>query len=396
MKKLRIIVGGYIGLYPTGGVMWDYIQYVIGLKELGHDVYYIEDTGQYSFYRNPEDPWDSSYKVVEYLKREMEKFGLEDRWAYRNLFNGECAGLSNKQVLEICSTSDVFINISASSIFREEYLKIPVKILIDSDPMFTQVQYLSEIENKSDYYVADRIKLSDYNYHFTFGENINSKNCRIPILDIKWLETRQPICLSYWSNGKLLPKKKIKFTTVMNWSTRSKLKFENEEWGQKDVEFLKYLSIPTQFKKAEFEIILSVSAGFKDKVDLNLIKGNEWEIHDPELTIGTPDEYKKFIQSSSAEFSIAKEAYVKSRSGWFSCRSACYLASGLPVVTEETGWSDFIPSGKGLFAFSNEGEAISSIKEVEENYERHCKCALEIANEYFDSKKVLSNLLSKL
>jgi hypothetical protein len=398
MDKLRIVVAGFIGLYPTGGVSWDYIQYPVGLKLLGHDVYYIEDTGQYSTYRITERPWDDPYDTIEYLKDTMEKFGLKDKWAYRDTCSNKCYGMPLKKVLEICETADVFINISASSICREEYLKIPKRVLIDSDPMFTQIQTLENKKDADIRYVTNNIKITDYNYHFSFGQNTGNPDCKIPGLNINWIPTRQPICLDLWRVDKqrVVEGHSNSFTTIMNWSTRSKLKFENEEWGQKDMEFLKFISIPEIYTKAPFEIVLSVSADFKKELNPEVITQKGWKILDPSKTIATTKAYQSFIASSYAEFAVAKETYVKSNSGWFSCRSACYLALGKPVITQETSWSRYIPSGLGLFAFSDIEMAINSLNEVKSNYQKHCQGASEIAKEYFDSNKVLNHVISKL
>ena len=398
MERLRIIVTGFIGLYPTGGVTWDYIQYPLGLKLLGHDVYYIEDTGQYTTYRITDRAWNDPHDSVEYLKNTMEEFGLAGRWAYRDAFSNTCFGLSLETVLKICSTADVFINVSASSILREEYLKIPKRVLIDSDPMFTQVQTFEDKQFIYEGLEKKKVGILDYNYHFTFGENIGADDCHIPDLNLNWTTTRQPVCLNLWQADEVKNVRKgpKKFTTIMNWSTRSKLNYNNTEWGQKDVEFVRFLAIPKLFTEAEFDIVLSVSADFKKELNPEIIKQQGWKISDPSQTISTAKEYTSFIAASDGEFSVAKETYVKSVSGWFSCRSACYLAAGRPVITQETGWSKYIPVGSGLFSFSDEQSAIYALTEVTNNLEKHSAFAREIANEYFDSGKVLTNLLNNL
>ena len=395
MEKLRIIVSGFIGLYPSGGVTWDYIQYVLGLKVLGHDVYYFEDTGQYSNYRTTERAWNDPFDSVAYLRNTMLAFGLENRWAYRDTFSKQCYGLSLLQVLEICSSADLLINVSDANICRDEYMYIPKKILIDSDPMFTQLQ-TKEKGLEDERYPVKKFNIKDYNYHYSFGENIGAADCKIPQLDIKWLPTRQPVCLNYWKAGAIETKQIPCFTTVMNWSTRTKLKFDNQEWGQKDVEFKKFISVPRQFKAAEFKIVMAASAAFKKDVDAPWISGYGWRILDPINTVSSTRLYQEFISTSDAEFSIAKETYVKSNSGWFSCRSACYLAMGRPVITQETKWSKYISAGMGLLAFNNMETAIDALREVSSNISKHSKAAREIAEEYFDSNKVLSTMLEKL
>jgi len=396
MKKLKIIVSGFIGLYPTGGVTWDYIQYPLGLKMQGHDVYYIEDTGQYSNYRISKRAWDDPYDSVNYLRQIMEKFGLKDAWAYRDTFGKNCYGMSLKKIMEVCSSADIFINISDSSICRQEYLQIKNRVLIDTDPMFTQLQ-TNEALQQDPRYPVNKFNINEYTHHFSFGENITEADCKIPSLGLIWRPTRQPICLNYWIDSALPIKTgSASFTTIMNWSTRSKLNYLNQEWGQKDVEFNKFISIPKNIKNVEFKIVLAASAKFKNDVDTLLINNYGWKILDPLNKVKTTSDYKNFIRLSDAEFSVAKETYVKSNSGWFSCRSACYLAMGKPVVTQETQWSKYIPSGNGLFAFTDIESAIDAIKKVNSNLNYHSIKAKEIAYEYFDSNKVLHELLEKI
>lgn len=215
MEKLKIIVGGFIGLYPTGGVTWDYIQYVLGLKKLGHDVYYIEDTMQYSGYQKPSQKWDDATESILYLKKTMEKFGLSDRWAYRDVGTSECFGLSGEKLKGIIHDADMFINISASTFLREEYYQIPKRVLIDSDPMFTQVQ---DWDDTDPAFSPEMIKkrYSWYNSFFTFGENIGSPDCKIPTLDLNWIKTRQPICVDQWTTADNTQHDKPIFSTVMN------------------------------------------------------------------------------------------------------------------------------------------------------------------------------------
>lgn len=395
MEKLRIIVGGYIGLYPTGGATWDYIQYPVGLKMLGHDVFYIEDTMQYPVFQKDGNAWDDASDCVSYLKNIMETFGLRDRWAYRDIASGNCFGLSEQKVVEICSTADIFINVSCSTYLRDEYLQIPKRVLIDSDPMFTQIQYALELKNDpegKDW--STKMMIEKHNYLFTFGENIGSGNCQIPTFNLKWLSTRQPICLELWENND--EDSGNSFTSIMNWSGRKKLEYENNLWGQKDIEFEKFKKIPKFLPDITFEVVVNKPLNNESYFNENELTELGWKIMEPQFTVASASDYKAFIMKSTAEFSIAKETYVKSNSGWFSCRSASYLAAGKPVVTEETGWSEYVPSGNGLIAFNNMESAIEAIMNVKSNLKSHIKAAVEIAHEYFDSNIVLSKLIQQL
>lgn len=392
---MKIIVGGYIGLYPTGGATWDYIQYPLGLKKLGHDVYYIEDTRQYPLFQSDGKDWNDASGCIQYLKDMMEAFGLKDKWAYRDIASGKCYGMTQEKVDKLCRSADVFINISCSTFLRDEYLNIPKRVLIDSDPMFTQVQY--ELESGGEIPSegpTTRHMLENHNFLFSFGENIGAEDCMIPLLGFKWHATRQPVCLNLWESKH---KHAVdSFTSIMNWSGRKKMLYNNDEWGQKDVEFEKYKSVPSKMPGVKFKVVINKPLNKESNFNSDGLEALGWSILAPDRTIGNKEDYKSFIIKSAAEFSVAKETYVKSKSGWFSGRSACYLAAGRPVVTQETGWSKFIPYNDGLFTFNDVDTAIAAINSVKENFGYHSKKAAEIAREYFDSNMVLTSLLHQL
>lgn len=395
MEKLRIIVGGFLGLMPAGGVTWDYIQYPLGLSLLGHDVYYIEDTRLFPIYQKPGSNWNDCSYCVEHLKGVMNYFDMQDHWAYRDEASGKCFGMDEKKIKEICRTADVFINISCSTYMREEYMTIPKRILIDSDPMFTQIQYSSQ-QMFTPGKPGMKQMINDHNYLFTFGENIGSGDCLIPADGLQWHTTRQPICLDKW---KVTPHPKNNgtiFTTLMNWTAGKKLSYDNKEWGQKDVEFNKMMQLPQYVNNIQLAIVINQTGGTENTLQKEKIEKNGWKILDPEETAGDWMSYQQFIEKSSGEFSVAKETYVKAKTGWFSCRSACYLAAGRPVITQDTGWTKFIPTGNGLFAFRDMNGAIDALQQVAHDQRRHTKAAREIAEEYFDSNKVLKSLLQKV
>lgn len=395
MKKLRIIIGGFLGIMPAGGVTWDYIQYPLGFSLLNHDVYYIEDTRLYPLYQKPGSNWNDCSECVKYLQDAMEYFGMKDRWAYRDEASGKCFGLNEKAVTEICRTADVFINISCSTFMRDEYKRIPKRILIDSDPMFTQIQYVSQQMFTSGE-AGMRQMIDDHNYLFTFGENIGANDCLIPTANLQWYTTRQPVCLGKWNSISPVDNNSALFTTLMNWTAGKKLTYNNIEWGQKDVEFDKIKKLPQYVKNVQLAMVVTKTGGTDNTLPKENIEKMGWKIFDPEKNAGDWKSYQKFIEKSSAEFSVAKETYVKARTGWFSCRSACYLAAGRPVITQDTGWSKFIPTGNGLFAFREINEAIDAIQQVMNNRQHHSKAAREIAEEYFSSDKVLNSLLQKI
>lgn len=395
MEKLRIIVGGFIGLFPTGGATWDYVQYPLGLKMLGHDVYYIEDTMYYPVFQKEGKAWDDASDCIRYLQHMMEKFGLQDKWAYRDVASGKCFGMTEEEVLKICKSADVFINVSCATFLREEYLAIPKRILIDSDPMFTQMQYAVETSGSAESQNwTTKFMMDNHNYLFTFGENINATDCKIPQLGYNWRPTRQPVCLHLWQNS--TGAASDAFTSIMNWSGRKKISYNQEEWGQKDVEFERFKTLPLQVQSSTLKVVINKPLNEDSSFYPEELEKLRWQILDPHTTVSDTESYRNFILESGGEFSVAKETYVKSNSGWFSGRSACYLAAGKPVITQETKWSKYIATGSGLFSFSDMDTAVAAIHEVEANREYHAAAAREMAAAYFDSNKVLSEMIEQI
>jgi hypothetical protein len=330
---------------------------------------------------------------VKHLQKVMEYFGLKDKWAYRDEASGKCFGLSEMNIKKICGAADIFVNISCSTFLRDEYLCIPVRILIDSDPMFTQIQYSSQQMFTPGEPGGLRDMVHAHNNLFTFGENIGSADCRIPCCDLKWNTTRQPICLNYWKPNPA-NNSTVSFTTLMNWTAGKTLEYDGETWGQKDIEFNKFINLPQLVNGAGFSAIVNQTGGTAQSFYKEEVEKAGWKILSNENNAGNWKQYQNFILSSSGEFSVAKETYVKANTGWFSCRSACYLASRRPVVTQDTGWSKYIPAGCGLFAFSNITDAAEAINEIVAAPLVHAQAARAIAEEYFDSNKILQALLN--
>ncbi|MEO6546412.1 MAG: hypothetical protein ABIN94_00370 [Ferruginibacter sp.] len=394
MKKLKIIVGGFLGIMPAGGITWDYVQYPLGFLLMGHDVYYIEDTRLYPIYQKAGSNWSDASPCVQHLQQVMEHFGMKDRWAYRDEASGECFGLSESKIKELCSSADMFINISCSTFLRDEYLQIPVRVLIDSDPMFTQIQY-SVPQMFTPGKPAMTEMVNAHNYLFSFGENLGAPDCLVPDCDLQWNTTRQPVCLQFWNN-RSTDTVHSSFTTLMNWTAGKPLQYNGETWGQKDIEFKKILELPQLVPDVSLSMIINQTGATAEPFSRATIEAAGWRITDADSNAGNWRSYQDFIASSMAEFSVAKETYVKARTGWFSGRSACYLAAGKPVITQDTGWSKYIPAGNGLFAFKDLQSARESINEVVANYSQHAKHAVDIAQEYFDSRKVLGKMLQQI
>jgi hypothetical protein len=376
--KLRIIVTGLIAQYPLGGVTWDYFQYVLGLARLGHDVYYLEDTGQWPY--NPLDGGlgkDCAFNV-DYLAGIMSRFDLDGHWAYRFPWQSQWFGLSDEQRREVLQTADLLINISGTLERPDEYRQVRRLAYIDSDPVFTQVKLARG--------QMDFQKLVDrHDVHFSFGECLSPA---VPVTGHHWRPTRQPVVLSEWHPSTVY---RDVFTTVMNWTSYKPVVYGNQSYGQKDVEFIRFGDLPSLVAPTVIEI--AVNAGKTRKTPRQLLAHKGWHVVDPADVCPDFDSYRQYVETSKAEWSVAKNGYVLGQPGWFSCRSACYLAAGRPVVVQDTGFSHVLPVGEGLLAFTTVAEAVAAIKEVEAHYARHAKAARDIAAAYFSADTVLTRLV---
>jgi len=391
MQKRTIIVSGLAATYPLGGVAWDYIQYLHGFYRLGHDVYYLEDTGGWAY-----DPFNVTFVDdltyhVDYLRNFLKRLdpGLEKRFCIIDP-DGRHWGLSAEDLAGVVKRADVFINISTTCQLREEYAKIPVKVLIDSDPLYTQEHFPVYLDGTVGQ--DDRWRIQEMLRHdvfFSFGENIREDFCTVPKGVVDWIPTRQPIVLDSWSGAPARPPHDV-FTTVLSWQPAQKGPLvAGVQYGGKNMEFEKMLDLP---KKTTATLELALGGGRPPR-ELLLEKG--WTLVDGFAMSKTPWVYRDYIWDSLAEFSTAKNAYVATKSGWFSCRTACYLASGRPAVVQDTGFSHFMDVGEGVLAFSDEEGALAGIEAVRADWDRHSRAARAFAARYFNSDDVLTRLLDE-
>jgi len=378
--RLRIIVLGYIVRGPLGGLVWHHLQYIMGLADLGHDVYFVEDSGDslwccYDPTRHITDT-DPTYGL-QLAKRTFERVGLGERWAYYDAHTSHWLGPCAERILSICATADLVLNLGGVASLRPWVMQIPVRALIDTDPVFTQIQHLtnSVIRNQALHHTA----------FLSFGENIGRNQCAIPTDGLPWQPTRQPICLDAWPMT--VGTVQGKFTTVMQWESYAAPEYGKIRYGMKSDSFGPYIDLPQRTGA-----ILELAVG-SPTAPRALLVSEGWEVRNPLEVALDPWTYQHYIHQSKAEFTVAKHGYVISRSGWFSERSAAYLASGRPVVTQETGFSDWLEVGFGVMPFTTPEEALEAIEEVNARYEFHCQAARAIAEEYFDARKVLTHLI---
>ncbi len=392
MAALRIVVTGLAATFPFGGVFWDYLQYVVGLRRLGHEVLYLEDSGRWCYDPERQTFAEESERNAAYLAREIAWLDpeLAGCWFFRAA-GGETYGRGWEEVTEFCRSADLFINISASCWMREEYFAASRLAFIDSDPMYTQASVRAYVDGTIDELSRDRIEmLRRHDVFFTFGENVGDPDCRIPTGIFDWIPTRQPIVLGCFAGAAVpIASRRRVLTTVASWEPSEKGPvIDGVAYRGKSVEFERFVTLPSM-SALPLELAMSGPA------PIERLRGSGWQIIDAYSISADPRTYRDYLARSFGEWSVAKNAYVASRSGWFSCRSACYLALGVPVIVQDTGFSRRIPSGEGILSFSTLDEARGAIEELVAEPERHARAARAIAEEYFDSDKVLGRLIEQ-
>ncbi len=466
IERLRIVVLTYVVGFPLGGMTWHSLQYALGLADLGHDVWALEDANDWDNCYDPttgEVSTDPAYGL-RYATDVYDRVGLGDRWAYYRTDADTWLGPAADRVLDICANADVVLNIASMHPMRPWLLQIPHRVQIDTDPAFTQIRNLTQ--------PGFGALAAQHTAHFSFGERIALGDAAVPDDGIAWLPTRQPVHLPAWS---VTPgDAHARFTTVMQWDSYATREWGGVTYGMKSASFTPYLDLPKQVEAplelalgryersaadrlaaagwvlsdaqlatwdpwvyqdyirgsaAEFSVAKQgyaaewggltygmKSASFTpyldlpDHVDASLelalgrydggtadrLAAAGWILSDAQAATWDPWVYQDYIRGSAAEFSVAKHGYVTSRCGWFSERSAGYLASGRPVVVQDTGFEGILPTGAGLLAFDSPDEAAAAIDEVRARYADHSRAARDLAEECFDARRVLPHLIARI
>jgi hypothetical protein len=382
-KRGRIVLLHFAAQMPLAGVAWQAVHYLVGLQRLGWDVWYVEDSGA-----NPYDPRISSVSMecgynVAYLRRIMQRFGLGERWSYWDAINDVHHGASRARVQALFAEADALINLCGATRLREEHLRCPVRILVDTDPVYEQIKYA-----KGD--PGARAYVGAHTHFFTYGENLGATDCPVPLSGIDWRPTRPPVDPALWPVTGGEPEC---FTTIATWENKGKnIDFGSETYlWSKHVNFLKFLDLPRRRPQTCFRMAMLPP----DEAARRTVSEAGWQLIDP-LTISADlDSYRDFIAGSRGEFTVAKDIYARPNSGWFSDRGVCYLASGRPVVEMRTGFAKFIPVGRGLFDFATTEEALAAIDAIDADYARHSRAARELAEEYFSADRVVEAMLAQ-
>jgi hypothetical protein len=365
--RLRIFVSGMVAGDPNqGGATWAVLQYVLGLRRLGHDIWLVEPVERL----RPESE--------RYFRALVAEFELEERAALVSP-GGETVGLPYSSLREAARSTDVLLNVSG--MLRDPALvePIPRRVYLDLDPVFNQLWNEGGID----------VGFAGHTDHVTVGQAIGTDGCEIPTAEIDWRTTLPPVVLAEWPVADGLRRDAL--TTVGNWRAYGSIESGGVFYGQKAHALRELVELP-RLTKERFLLALAIHAD--ETKDLTALAEHGWELADPEDVAGTPGDYRGFVQGSKAEFGLTKSGYAVAHSGWFSDRSACYLASGRPVVAQETGFSSFLPTGEGLLAFDSADEAAAAVDAVASDYDRHRRSARALAEEYLDSDIVLTRLLA--
>jgi len=383
-SKGKIIVFGILFYYPLAGVTYQFLHYLLGLRRLGYDPYYVEDSARWIYDPRLNDMSPDATGNIQMVLPALQAHGLADRWCFRGYYEGGgCHGLSEAQLLQLYRDADAFLNVTGAQEMRDEHRAIRRRLYVESDPFVAQVKVA-----KGDKGMIELLAAHDT--HFSFGENLGAVDCPVPIERFRWQPTRQPVSMELWESTP--PRGGATWNTITTWHNKGK----DIEWcgdmyyWTKDREFRQFLDLPRLRPAQQFEMAATVGDDVKA-----LLKQHGWRQADSVELSRDANPYRAYIAQARGEFTVARDQYVRPCTGWFSDRSACYLAAGRPVITQETGFSKFLPNGRGLFGFTTKDDILTALDAVEGDYEGHCRAARDIAREYFAAEKVVGSLMQR-
>lgn len=379
-RRTVLVSGMVAGVPHQGGAAWAVLQYVLGLQRLGRDVHLVEEVRRAEL-RPAGVPFEAT-ENAHYFRAVVRRFGLEGRATLLVEDGGGREGLGLAGFRRALARTGVLLNLSGRLSDREILRRIPVRAYLDLDPAFTQLWQEQE---------GVDMGLGDHTHHVTVGLEVGGPRCAVPTAGLDWIPTVPPVVLSEWTVS--APPDRNAWTTVANWRAYGSIRSNGIHYGQKAHAFRELFALPRRTGD-RFEVALAIHPD--EERDLAALRSNGWCLVDPGRAAGTPDRYRRFVRGSTAELGVAKTGYVASRCGWFSDRSACYLAAGRPVVAQDTGFSGHLPVGRGLLAFRTLDEAAEAVEAVRGDYPRHARAARQVAEAHLDSDRVLSRLLREV
>ncbi len=378
---MKILLCGMIAGSPgQGGAVWAVLQYLLGLQKLGHDVFFLEPVRHDSL--QPAGSSLQSSRNARYFRDVCSQFGLEGRAALFRAGSRDALGAEYRQLERVADNADLLLNLSG--LLRDTNLtaRVGQRVYVDIDPGFTQLWQAAE---------GVDMGFDGHDRFVTVGVRIGQAGCSIPTCGRRWMPTLQPLAADFWPATP--PPEGGAYTTVGNWRGYGSIQWNGAHFGQKAHSFRKFLTLPSQVSVG-LEMAMSIDPG--EEPDLTALAEHGWKLADPSRLTSSPDDYQQFIRASRAELGIAKSGYVAADCGWFSDRSVCYLATGRPVLAQETGFTGTLPTGEGLLSFRELDEIVAGIESIESDYALHSRRAAEIARECFDARKVLARLLEKV
>lgn len=384
-SKKKIVMLGMMTRIPVAGAVWGAMQYLIGFQRLGYDVYYVEAHARTPSMLMQRDDDDSSALAAAFIDRVMRRFDLGDKWAFHALHDdGRCFGMSESQLQQLYRSADLLINFHGGTVPRPEHSATGRLLYLETDPVELEIE-LSHNDPKAIAF------LEPHSSFFTWGLNYGQPDCRVPLPAQYPFKTSCPVVVQdLWQPYREGPASV--FTTIGNWRQPGQVTYQGEVYTwSKHYEYLKFLDLPARTPQ-KFELALG---SFQDE-DRRLLEGHGWQVCRAMDFSTDLDSYRQFIARSRGEFTVAKDQNVRLRSGWFSERSAQYLAAGRPVITQETGFSNVLPTGRGLFGFSTMDEILAAVDSINSDYEGHSRAAADLAREYFNYDVVLQHMLQEV
>jgi hypothetical protein len=380
---MRVVVLGMMGRTPFAGVGWQVLHYLEGFRRLGWDVHYVEDTGDWAYDAERNIITDDPTYPLAYIGRLMSWAGLGDRWTYVAP-DGRSLGPERITLEDLFASTDVLVNVTGATVLRDEHMVVPVRIFLETDPGLPEIEVAQGNEFTTNL-------LEAHTHYFTYGESFGKPGCLLPVDRFDYQATRQPVVLDWWTPPEGAPSARTDaFTTVTSWEQAGK----DAEWNgetyywSKHLEFLRFIDLPRHVDPP-----LELAMASEDSAVIDRLTSHGWHVIDGVALSKDILPYRDYIFGSHAEFTVAKDQYVRLRTGWSSDRSACYLAAGKPVITQDTGFGTVVPVGEGLFAFTDMEDVVAAVDAIESRYELHARAARELAEEFFGAEKVVDALV---
>jgi hypothetical protein len=372
-----------MGRCPFGGQTWLYLNWLRAFAALGHEVWYVEDDTVWPYDPQKETITDDCTYAVRHIADSLKRIGLEDRWAFRLAGKeGACFGLGSAQLDELYRSCDALLNIVGATDLRPEHLKAPLRVYVQTDPVTAELRLASGDTHT-------RQAFDDHHVIVTYGENYGAPDCGVPLNNRSYKKTRQPIDLELWPMAHD-PSARY-FTTIGNYRQGgSDVQYNGQTYRwSKHHEWQKFVDLPKRTSQP-FELAMKID----QLEDRRLLESNGWRVVAPlPMSLDIFGAYPEYFRKSRGEFTVAKDQNVRLCSGWFSERDACYLASGKPVITQDTGFGCAIPTGEGLFAYQTMEDVLAALEKINGDYRRHCLAARAIAEEYFAAAKIGAKFL---